>query len=322
VHQELRGDFHCEPILAHSPLHPGTVARCLRALRRHRPDVVIGNTRREPSWNGIVARILGIPFVFRQENNAPYPDTVLGRLLFGWVPAVHIVNSLSTRSTVLASAPWLPPERVVLIPNGIDLAQIEGARPADLGLPEGALLFGFVGRFQERKGIRELAHAWKRVVTALPDAHLALVGWGNLETEARNILSGVGNVHWLGQRQDVPSLMKTFDVLVAPFRREAFGLVLVEAMAAGTPVICERTGSIPEIVDDGVEGVLIPPRDVEALSSTMIALGRDTERRAALGANGPRRARDFTLDQMINAHEDLLLEIVARRSHGAKTCPP
>ena len=312
VQQKVEHKIECEPILGHGRLNPVTLARCTRALRRHRPQAVIGNTTKDPSWTGFAAKLMGIPFIYRHEFNRPYYDPPRTRLLFGWVPHVHIVNSEASRSTVLASAPWLKPEQVRVIYNGIDVEQFRDAAPAELGLPSDALVFGFVGRFEEQKGIFELAEAWPRVTAALPNAHLVLVGWGDLEADMRSALGDAPNVHWLGLRSDVPALMNAFDVLVAPFHQEGFGLVLVEAMAAGVPVVAARASSAPELVDNGVEGRLVPLRDAEALAREMIELGSDPALRECLGAKGRARAcRDFTTGRMVLGHERLLQEIVA-----------
>jgi glycosyltransferase involved in cell wall biosynthesis len=313
LHRRLRSHLPCEPVLGGERLHPLTLARCVRALRRHRADAVIGNTMKDPGWTGAAARILGVPYVYRHELNLPYPGGPLDRLLLGRAVAAHVVNSASSRGTVLESAPWLPPERVRVIPNGVDPEEA-GAAPADPGLPAGALVFGFVGRWEEQKGIRELLEAWPRVVAEVPSAHLALVGWGAEGERLRAGLRDVPHLHWLGFRDDVPALMRRFDVLVAPFHREGFGLVLVEAMAVGTAVVASDASSLPEIVTDGVEGRLVPVRDAAALAVAMVELARDPEGRRRMGAAGRERVlRQFTLGRMLDAHEALLWE-VARRS--------
>ena len=318
VHERLKARIPCEPILAHGRLNPLTVGRCAGALRRHRAQVVIGNTTKDPAWTGAAARLVGVPYVYRHEFNRPYHDPPRTRLLFGQIPALHVVNSQASRATVLGSAPWLPTERVRVIPNGIDVEGAQAASPARLGLQEGAVVFGFVGRFEEQKGVFELAGAWPRVSAALPNAHLVLVGWGKLQPELRSRLAGAANVHWLGFREDVPSLMKAFDVLVAPFQREGFGLVLVEAMAVGVPVVAAHASSTPELMEDGVEGRMVPPRDADSLAAAMIELGSDPERRARMGARGRERAaRDFSQARMISAHEELLAEVVGEDVTGA-----
>jgi glycosyltransferase involved in cell wall biosynthesis len=182
-----------------------------------------------------------------------------------------------------------------------------------LGLPAGAIVFGFVGRWEIQKGVWELAQAWPRVAAVLPHAHLVVVGWGPLEREFRDALRDAPRVLDLGFREDIPELMKAFDVLVAPFHNEGFGLVLAEAMAAGVPVVAARAGAIPELIEDGAEGRLARVEDAAALASAMVELGSDAELRARMGAAGYARVRrDFSWERMIEGHEELLRELVGR----------
>jgi glycosyltransferase involved in cell wall biosynthesis len=322
VHERLRAHVPCEPILRRGSFNVGTQARCAQVLKRHRAEAVIGNTIKEPGWVGIPARALGIPFVYRHEFSRPYEADLRSRLLFGRVPSVHVVNSRSSLETVLA-APWVPADRVRVIRNGVDAERLAAAPRADLRLPPGALALGFVGRFEEQKGVRELARAWPVIAEAVPHAHLMLVGWGVLEEELEAAMASAPRVHWLGFREDVPSLMKAFDVLLAPFHREGFGLVLAEAMSLGVPVVASRGGAIPELLDDGVEGRLVPVGDASALAAAAIEVARDDALRARMGAAGRARAgRDFTWERVIREHEDLLDEVVRaasrKRAAGGK----
>jgi glycosyltransferase involved in cell wall biosynthesis len=314
LHQHLHRQMPCEPILHGSAFHPATIGHAVRALRRHRPDVAMGNTMKDPSWTGVAARFVGVPYVYRHEFDVPYPGKWGDRLAFGRVPARHVLLSGSARANVLGGAPWLPPERVRVIHNGVDVRVFDQAQPADLRLPEGAVVFGFVGRWDEQKGVRELADAWPWVVSAVPNAHLVIAGFGPLEREFRWWLDDVPNVHWLGFRRDVPSLMKAFDVLVLPSHREGFPLVPVEAMSAGAAVIATRIGGLAEIVTDGETGRLVPPQDSATLAEAMTELALDPALRRRLADAGRDRAhREFPVERMLNAHEALLREVVAER---------
>jgi glycosyltransferase involved in cell wall biosynthesis len=315
LEERVRGVLATEPVLGGFDAHPVTVARSMRALRRHRSQVVITNTDKEPRVSGLAARLLGIPVVFRQETDHAYKNTLRYRLFYGWVPAVHLVNSEATRRTMLSSVDWVPAERVAVIPNGIDPEPFLVAEPADLGLPEGAVAIGYVGRFEKRKGIYQLAAAWPRIADAIPEAHLLIVGWGPMEKEFPERLAGAPRVHWLGFRTDVPRIMKALDVLLVPSHYEGFGLVAVEAMAAGTAVVATRASSLPEIVTDGEHGRLVEPRDPEALARGAIELTRDPGLRARMGEAGRARVlRDFTHERMLERHEALLESLI--RSHA------
>jgi glycosyltransferase involved in cell wall biosynthesis len=308
VHRRLRDELPCEPVLGGSDVNPVVIARAARALRRHRPDVVLGNMYKDPRWTGVAARLLGIPFVYRQEIDEPYRSGAWYRMIYG-LPTRHVVNSAATRRTVLESAPWLAPEKVVIIPNGVDAAAIAAAAPVRLDVPADAVVFGCVGRWERRKGIFELAAAWPRVVEEVAGAHLVVAGWGPEEEAFAAALGGAPHVHWLGMVPDVPAVLTALDVLVAPTHREGFGLAILEGMAAGRAVVSTRTSSVPDLVRDGVDGVLVPVGDAAALADAMVRLGRDASMRRRMGAAGAVRAQVFSLDAMLAAHEALLQEL-------------
>jgi glycosyltransferase involved in cell wall biosynthesis len=315
--QRLKHDVRFEPLPGGFDLNPRALWAAGRALRRHRPDTVLVNTAKDPRITGVVARAMGIPVIFRHENDQPYRDRPDHRLYYGWVPARHVVNSEATRRTILSSAGWIEPERVVVIPNGIDVARFARAQPLDLNLPPGAVAIGYIGRFEPRKGVRELASAWPRVAEAVPDAYLVIAGWGPLEDELRSSLGTMPRVRWLGFRTDVPEVMRSLDVLAVPSHWEGFGLVAAEALAAGVPVVATRTSSLPEIVADGMHGRLVAPHSSGELAEALIQLARDPALRRRMGEAGRERTqREFTLDRMLDRHEALLESLI--RSHGER----
>lgn len=313
----LAGKVPLEPVARGMDLSPLAIGRIAAALRRHRPDVVLTLMEKDVRLTGPAARALGIPVVVRRANDRPLKRTPHFRILYGWLPALHVANSEATRRTMLASAPWLRPERVRVIHNGIDTAALDALAPADLGLPAGALAIGFVGRFDERKGILDLARAWPAVADALPHAHLVMVGKGPEEDRARALLADAPRVRWLGYRADAAAVMRALDVLTVPSHWEGFGLVAAEALAVGTPVVAAEASSLPEIVRHGAEGLLVPPRDPAALADALVTLGREGEMRARMAAAGVERIRTrFSLEGMIGRYEAVLREVVESGQSG------
>lgn len=303
----MRGIVPLAPILRGMDLSPPALWRVRGAMRRFRPEVALALTKKDVRLTAPVARALRVPVVVRHANDRPLRDAAYHRFLYGTLPALHVANSRATRATLLASAPWLDPARVEVVHNGVDPAAF-AVPPADLGLPSGSLAIGFVGRFDERKGVLDLAAAWPRAAAALTAAHLVLVGGGEREPEMRRLLAGAPRVHWLGVRKDVPAVMRALDLVAMPSHWEGFGLVALEAMAAGRAVVAAAASSLPEIVRDGVDGRLVPPRSPEALAAALVELGSAPELRGRMGEAGRERAaRDFSLDRMIDAFEELLL---------------
>ncbi|MBA4156281.1 MAG: glycosyltransferase family 4 protein [Gemmatimonadetes bacterium] len=311
LHERLQGEIPCEPILRGFDMHPVTVWRCWRALRRHRPHLLLATTPKDPRLAGPAARVLGIPVIMRESLDHPYKDRLHYRIFYGWVPARFIANSESTRRTILGSAPWVGEADITVIYNGIPVEDYLRASPVDLGLPAGAVVVGFVGRFEPRKGIGELAEAWPRIAAAVPNAHLVIAGRGPHEAVFRASLAGVPRVHWLGFREDIPALMRALDILLVPSHWEGFGLVAVEALAAGTPPVVTRASSLPELVADGVEGRLIPVRDSVALADAAIELARDPALRDRMGRAGRERSqREFTVQRMLEQYENIFDQVV------------
>ncbi|QQR83539.1 glycosyltransferase family 4 protein [Candidatus Peregrinibacteria bacterium] len=126
-----------------------------------------------------------------------------------------------------------------------------------------------VAELHERKGHRFLIEAFERLQSEINHLELILVGKGELEQELREKYGKNRHIHFLGWRQDVPQLMRASDVLVLPSLREAFGLVLVEAMASGTAVVATNNGGTVDIVEDGKSGFLVPPQSANRLADAI-----------------------------------------------------
>jgi len=185
-------------------------------------------------------------------------------------------------------------EACSMIDNGLDLvdrlpAAERGSLRASLGVPRGAVMLLAIGRLDRWKAYDRLLEALARLRRA--DLHLVLVGDGDLradlEDQARRL--GVeGRVTLAGYRRDVGRLLLASDIFVISSRKEGLPMVLLEAMAAGLPVVATRVGAIPDALGDGQAGVLVPAEDPGALAAAIEALAADKERRAALAGAAQR----------------------------------
>ncbi len=193
-------------------------------------------------------------------------------------------------------------DRVVLIHNGVDLSRYDHQEacctlPEEYGFPVGSPMVGVVGRLEPEKGQGTLIDAWPMVLARVPAARLLVVGEGScraaLEGQAESLgLLGervsadqdcVGTrlarpnatVVFTGRREDVPAVTAALDVAVLPSYREAQGLVILEAMALSRPVVASDVGGIPEMITDGITGLLVPPHDASALAAAIVRLLTD-----------------------------------------------
>jgi glycosyltransferase involved in cell wall biosynthesis len=199
--------------------------------------------------------------------------------------------------------------KLSVIPNGVDVAQYRrrlspaAAREA-LGLPAGAgRVLSVVGRLEEQKGHRYLLDAFAAVLRAVPDAHLALAGDGTLRGALIGQAQSLGidrHVHFLGHCRNVQAILDASDVFVLPSLWEAMPFALLEAMAAGLPVVATAVAGVPELVVEGETGFLVPPADTEALREALVRTLQLPSSGAELGAAGRRRVDEhFSLQTML-----------------------
>ena len=172
---------------------------------------------------------------------------------------------------------------VDLIYNGVDLQRYDHQEPCctlrdEYGMEPGSQIVGVVARLEPEKGHPTLFEAWPAVLRAVPDAYLLVIGEGSqrdaLEAKARE-LRIAHRVVFTGRRDDVPAVTAALDVAVLPSYREAQGLSILEALALARPVVASKVGGIPEMIEDGVTGLLVEPHDAEGLARAISRLLTD-----------------------------------------------
>jgi phosphatidyl-myo-inositol alpha-mannosyltransferase len=212
-----------------------------------------------------------------------------------------------------------------VIPNGVDVERFRRAVPV-ARWQDGVKNVLFVGRLEPRKGIIELLKAYRILRKTGCDCRLLVVGSGPLEREARRYVATrrLGDVEFLGRVGDdeKAQLFKTADVYVAPATgRESFGIVLLEAMAAGTAIVASDIHGYKGVVRRGEQALLVPPRDRKALAAAMARVLADDELRGRLGAAGVVRAQDFSWER-VTAKVDDYYGFVIRRLAAQGGLPP
>jgi L-malate glycosyltransferase len=198
-------------------------------------------------------------------------------------------------------------DRALTVHEGIDLDHVNAAPPISVHeaywLPHNAPLAGAIGALVGHKGHRYLVEAAARVVREVPDARFVIFGEGDLRAPLEKLIAELHlEKHVLlgGFRADVLSLLKGFDFFIMPSITEGLGTSLLDAMACAKPIIASRVGGIPEVVMDGKTGVLVPPKDSEALAEAIIGVMQDRARAAAMGEAGYARVvARFTVERMV-----------------------
>jgi glycosyltransferase involved in cell wall biosynthesis len=187
---------------------------------------------------------------------------------------------------------------------------------AELGIPEDAPLVGTVANLKAHKGLDQLLEAAVEVRRRVPSARFVVVGQGPMETPLRAQAAATGLdgvVTFAGFRTDALRIAAAMDVFVLSSHHEGLSIALVEAMALGRPVVVTRVGGLPEVVDDGQEGLLVPPGDPAALAAGIAALLGDGDLRRRMGEAARRRARGLDVRHAVRRTEELYAELVADR---------
>ena len=209
-----------------------------------------------------------------------------------------------------------------IIPNGVDLDRFASADPFE-ELRDGTLNILFVGRFEERKGLIHLLKAYHRLRKRKVDARLLVVGAGPKEREYRRFvgLRGIRDVEWLGRVSDEDKVryFASADIYCAPNTgQESFGIVLLEAMAAGVPIVASDIHGFKKVVERNVQGLLVEPKTPRALAAALYRLARDPDLRHEMGDAGRARAPEFTWDRVTERIVDFYYEtrerVLAQRS--------
>jgi glycosyltransferase involved in cell wall biosynthesis len=273
------------------------VRRLVRALRSGRYDVAHAHLV-HADWHLALAGLLArtVPLVTTKHNPDPFRATFAFRIaeratLSRYSAVIAISDALRAfvAETLGATA--------LTVRYGLTAPEEPPAREGSTGAR-----FLAVGRLEEQKGFDLALEAMALVVAQVPGAHLAIAGEGSKRLELTAAIERLGlsdAVQLLGRREDVSELMREADVFVHTARWEGFGLVLLEAMRAALPIVATRVGAIPEVVDDGVTGTLVPPDDPRALAAALVELAQRPSLRQERGRAGFARLRSqFSPDAM------------------------
>jgi glycosyltransferase involved in cell wall biosynthesis len=213
----------------------------------------------------------------------------------------------------------LPMPPVETLHHGLDPAAPSEAAAAagvrgELGISPNAPIVGSVANFKAAKDHANLLRAIGRVREAVPDVCLLLVGQGPLEAATRRLAAELGldgTVVFTGFRSDARRLMAAFDVFTLSSTYEGLPIALIEAMALGRPAVVTRVGGTPEVVADGAQGLLVPPRDPAALADGLLRLLGDPKLRARMGAAARARALDFDIRKAVRRMEQVYADLLA-----------
>jgi glycosyltransferase involved in cell wall biosynthesis len=289
-------------------------------LRREPFDIVHTHCSLGGAVGRVLARCAGVPHIlftihaFASRGYQPLwrrqlflvVERFLDACTDGYLASTQVMKDLVIAKRIARA------ERIEVVPLGIELPAVpdaadRGRARAALGLSDGELAVAVAGRLEQQKGVTYLLRAFSRVHRVMPHVRLLVFGDGPLAAELRDEARRFGvapAVHFLGWRSDLEALLPGCDVLCLPSLWEAFGYVLLEAMAAMVPIVATRVEGIPEVTGNGECALLVPAADDAALAGALRDLLEDAGRRRLLAQRGRQRVeRQYTLAQMIRRLE-------------------
>jgi len=317
LRQRAKEGLDLVPLTPKTEMDLSAAWRLSRLIKQLRPDVVHAHDPHGVAMAAMALSMSGVrtprplpPLVAARRVDFHMKGNALSRWKYSQVDC-FICASEAIRKIVIADG--VPSVRAVTIHEGIDLGHVEAAPAADLHaelwLPHHAPIVGNVAALVPHKGQRHLIEAAAIVLKRVPDARFVIAGEGELRQSLERQIKDhhlEKHVFLTGFRPDVLSVHKAFDVFVMSSVTEGLGTSLLDAMACGKPIVATTAGGMPEVVKDGKTGILVPPRDHEAMAEAIIRLLTDDAARTAMGEAGQARARVyFSVERMVQDTYDL-----------------
>jgi glycosyltransferase involved in cell wall biosynthesis len=291
------------------------VRKACQLVRRERVSLIHAHEFDGITHGSLVARLVGVPCVATVHGKNYYWEKRRRRLAYR--VASHIATMVAVSEDLkrfITANVGVPAMRIKVIYNGQEVfppvaPEQRRCLRAELGLEEDEQVVGLVGSLYPIKGHKYLLEAVPRILKLHPDTTFLIVGRGELELPLKEEVNRCGlknRVRFLGLRDDVSALLSLMDIFVLPSLSEGLSIALLEAMAAGKPVIATDVGGNPEVVVDGETGFLVPPRDADTLAAKLLLLVADKHQARRLGKNGRRRVQQhFSFQSMVNNYQDL-----------------
>jgi len=217
------------------------------------------------------------------------------------------------------------PKKINIVHNGVEIERFSSSQNKDtkkklLNTQTDCQIIGTVSRLAEEKDQFTILEAFSKVSKNISKVRLVFVGDGPLRKELENYSGKIGisnKVIFLGFQKDIGEIVKTFNLFSLPSLTEGISLSLLEAMAAGKPCVATNVGGNPEVVVDGETGILVPPKDPQAMADAIVKILRNPELAQKMGAAGRRRVEEkFSLDRMVGEYEELYEKCLSRKGIG------
>ena len=293
---------------AHAGNPPAPIAAYWYAKKKKKPFVVTYHGDGQWDWGGVIRRA-SVYFYSKYllDKILSYADVIIS-------PSEYYIDE----SRVLGKYR----DKIVVIPNGINVNEFDVGYSKEecrekLGLSIDSRIILFVGTLSPHKGPDILIKAMSKIVKEVPDAKLVFVGYGGMRAELEMLSKKLGvkkNVKFAGfvEESMKPLYYRAADVFCLPsvMKHEIFGIVNLEAMACGVTIVASKIGGVPDVVKDGENGLLVLPKDSDALADAIIYLLENEDVRKTMGANGQKKVEDYSWERIAEATEKVYYSLM------------
>jgi glycosyltransferase involved in cell wall biosynthesis len=298
------------------------LARLERFLRRERVDVLHAHKFGSNVWGTLVGRLARVPVVLAHEHTWSYEGQPLRRFLDRELIARGATRFIAVSREDrrrMSEVEGIDPDRTLFIPNGVLSSPAPSGRDvrAELGIAPEAPVIGAVGVLRAQKALHVVLHALVTLRERWPGIRLLIVGDGPERAGLEALAAELGVtevVAFLGHRGDVPDVLRALDVAVSCSDFEGSPLAVMEYMDAALPIVATAVGGVPDLIESGVHGLLVPRGEPRALADAIAQALAEPERAREMGARARERRRsEFDIDTLVRRLEALYLELLAER---------
>ncbi len=296
--------------------NPIGIYKLYKLLKLHKIDLIHTHAYSAGTVGRISAFLAGVSVII-YHNHSVHDHYNKYYHLVEWVLSfitdrIICVSDIVKRST--KETQGISAEKLITIYNGTsNVCSVSGKAiiklKQELRIHPEHTVIGTITHMEEHKGVFYLIQSASCFLKSGKNLTFLLVGDGTQEEKLKRLcvdLKIEKNVIFTGERSDIPEILSLIDIFVLPSVREGLGLSIIEAMACGKPIIATNVGGIPEVVKDGVSGILVPPKDIEALQDAIVELLDDKEKQEAMGFNGKRiYGESFNSRTMVDRMEEL-----------------
>jgi glycosyltransferase involved in cell wall biosynthesis len=275
---------------------PMGMYRLYRLIRHLKPKIIHTHLYESGIWGRLVGIFTHTPVILTTEHSLPFPKRrylLLERITNHFTDKMIAVSEEIRQKCIHKQG--VPPDKVITIPTAVDIAHFQGVKTRnhlrnELGMRDSSPLIGTIARLVRPKRLDYLLEAARLVCNKVPKARFVIIGDGPLREELNNQAEELGLipgcVSFLGSRFDIPEILSSLDIFILSSELEGLPVALLEAMASTRPVIATRVGGIPQVIQDGYNGILVSPHDPTGLANAIFAVIEDNTLSRSMAIEG------------------------------------